>query len=138
MNYYHYEDLHIGQKEEFSVEISEQMLESFENISGDNNLLHKDDEFAKAHGYQQKVVYGMLTSSFLSTLGGVYLPGAYCLIQSVETKFIHPVFVGDKLLVTGTVIELNDSVRQIVLSVTITNQDDRKVLRGKMKMGLIE
>ncbi len=138
MNYYHYEDLYIGQKEEFSVIISEEMLKYFEIISGDSNLLHKDDEFAKAHGYQQKLVYGMLTSSFLSTLGGVYLPGAYCLIQSVEVKFTLPVFIGDKLLVSGTVTELNESVRQIVLKVTITNQDSQKVLRGKMKIGLLE
>jgi len=80
----------------------------------------------------------MLTASFLSTLGGVYLPGAYCLIQSVETKFTLPVFIGDKLLVSGSITELNDSVKQIVLSVTITNQDGKKVLKGKMKMGLLE
>lgn len=138
MNYYHYEDLYIGQEEQFSVVISEEMLKHFEEISGDNNLLHKDGAFAKDHGYQDRVVYGMLTSSFLSTLGGVYLPGAFCLIQSVEVKFLLPVFIGDRLSVSGTVVELNDSVRQIVLSVVIINQDNNKVLKGKMKMGILE
>ena len=138
MNYYHYEDLSVGQTEEFSAVVSEDMLETFKQISGDSNPLHNDDSFAKSHGYPQRVVYGMLTASFLSTLAGMYLPGAYCLIQSVETKFVNPVFIGDKLLVSGTVAELNDSVRQIVLKVVVTNQDGKKVLRGTMKLGVLE
>lgn len=138
MNYYEYEDLFIGQKEEFSVEITEQMLDSFQHITGDVNPLHNNDDFAKKHYYPQRVVYGMLTASFLSTLGGVYLPGEKCLIQSVETKFTNPVFVGDVLMVSGQITELHDSVRQIVLKVVIKNQDGKKVLRGTMKLGVLQ
>ncbi|MBQ9091319.1 MAG: hypothetical protein IJY52_03500, partial [Anaerotignum sp.] len=46
-------------------------------ITGDINPLHNDQEFAQKQGHPDKVAFGMLTASFLSTLAGVYLPGRY-------------------------------------------------------------
>ena len=138
MNHYTYEQLTVGQREEFSVKIAEEMLQEFRKISGDENPLHNDDEFARRHHYPQRVVYGMLTASFLSTIGGVYLPGEKCLIQSVDVKFLKPVYVGDRLTVCGTVKELHDSVKQIVLNVSITNSDNQRVLKGIMKLGVLQ
>ena len=77
----------------------------------------------------------MQTASFLSTLAGVYLPGENSLIQSVDIQFSKPVFVGDKLTVSGTVKEKDDNFKYFVLKVEIRNQSRIKVLRGKMQIG---
>ncbi len=138
MNDYSYEDLFVGQREAFPVEITEKMLDEFRGITGDINPMHNDEGFALEHGYPRRIVYGMLTASFLSTLAGVYLPGRKCLIQSVETKFTNPVYIGDRLLISGTVVELNDSVRQAVIKVLVTNQMGQKVLRGTLKLGVMQ
>ena len=98
MNKYKFEDIKIGMEEKFQVSITEDMVNSFCKITGDINPLHNDLEYAKSKGYQEKVVYGMLTSSFLSTLAGVYLPGKYSLIHSVEILFKKPVLISDNLL----------------------------------------
>lgn len=137
MNHYLFEDLKLGQIEGYSVKVTEDMLESFKSITGDINPLHTDEQFAAGHGFSGRVCYGMLTASLLSTLAGVYLPGERSLIQSAEIKFVKPVFIGDELKVSGVVDELNDTVQQIVLKVEIRNQKDEKVLRGKMKVGLL-
>lgn len=138
MNTYLYENLSIGMTEKFSVQITESMIKAFRNITGDINPLHTDERFAKRNNYPDKVVYGMLTASFLSTLAGCYLPGEKSLIQSVETKFVKPVYCGDVLTVIGSVSELHDTVKQIVLRVEIYNQNQEKVLRGKMKIGVLQ
>lgn len=137
MNHYFFEELKIGQSEEFSVKVTENMLNSFKAITGDVNPFHNDEQFAVAHGYPGRVVYGMLTASFLSTLAGVYIPGEKSLIQSVEAKFVNLVFIGDELKIIGTIDELNSTVKQIILKVEIKNQNDEKVLRGKMKIGML-
>ena len=136
MNTYTFEELSIGMTESFTVKIAEDMLEKFLRITGDNNPLHCNEQFAVEHGMKKRVVYGMLTASFLSTLAGVYLPGEKSLIQSVEIKFSKPVYIGDELLIKGTVIELNDTVEQVVLQVEIL-REETKVLRGKMKVGVL-
>lgn len=135
MNDYHFHDLCIGMEEHFTVSITEDMFACFRQITGDNNPLHTDRQFAVDTGCPDRVAYGMLTASFLSTLGGVYLPGRQCLIQSVESKFIRPVFIGDRLKVSGTVTALHETVRQVEIKVVIINQNHEKVLRGKLKVG---
>ena len=40
--------------------------------------------------------------------------------------------------ISGEVTEINDTVNQIVLKVEIRNQNEEKVLRGKMKVGFLD
>lgn len=138
MNHYSINDLSIGHKESFTTEITSAMFDKFKEITGDVNPLHNNEDFAKDLGHKGRVAFGMLTASFLSTLAGVYLPGERSLIHSVETKFTKPVYIGDVLYVCGEVVEINDTVNQIVLKVEIRNQNEEKVLRGKMKVGFID
>ncbi len=137
MNHYRYEELELGQKEEFEAEITQEMLTKFCEITGDCNPLHTREEYAKEKGYSTRVAYGMLTASFLSTLAGVYLPGERSLIQSVEIKFAKPVYPGDRLLITGEITEKNDTYSLIFIKVQIKNQNGDKVLRGKMQIQVI-
>lgn len=137
MNDYSYDELKVGQSESFTVTVSEEMMQNFRGITGDFNPLHIDESYAKDAGYQDKVVYGMLTASFFSTLAGMYLPGKRSLIHTVETEFPMPVYVGAKLTITGTVKEKNDTFHTVILKVEIFDSDHKKVCRGKMRVGLL-
>ena len=138
MNHYNYEEIEVGQEEHFSVTITEEKMTAFREITGDINPLHNDESFAKEKGFNKRVVYGLLTSSFLSTLAGVYLPGEHSLIHTVETEFVKPVFIGDELTIKGTVKEKDDNFKLIWLKIVIINQKGEKVCRAKMRVGFIE
>jgi len=138
MNNYSFEDIKVGMEESFTISVTPEMMENFKQITGDVNPLHMDEAYAKEKGYLGKVAYGMLTASFLSTLAGVYLPGAKSLIHSVETKFVKPVYSGDILTVSGKVTELQEVFSVFTMKVEIHNQNGEKVLRGKMKIGVLE
>ena len=138
MNHYTYEEITIGQKESFSVTITEEMQDSFRNITGDKNPLHASSEYAKEKGHKDRVVFGMLSASLLSTLAGVYIPGERSLIQSVEVKFRKPVYIGDTLSVEGVVSDKSDAVSTIVIKFVMTNQDGVKVLKGEMQIGVAD
>ncbi len=138
MNAFTYKELRIGMAAQFPVAVTEKMMADFQENTGDINPLHTNADFARRKGYGDRVCYGMMTASFLSTLAGVYIPGEKALIHEVNVKFTAPVFVGDILTVAGEVTELNDSVRQVVLKVTVVNQKNEKVLRGTMKVGVME
>ncbi len=87
MNEFKYDDIYIGQTETFTKEITVDMEDCFRNITGDTNPLHRDDDFAKKIGkgrFESHVTFGMLTASLYSTLAGVYLPGRYSLIHSID------------------------------------------------------
>lgn len=138
MNGYRMQDLSVGMKECFTVAITESMAEKFLEITGDKNPLHHDPEFARKKGFPDRIVYGMLTASFISTFGGEYLPGRNCLIQGIEVRFSRPVMIGDSLTICGEIMKLYEDLKCMVIKITITNQKGEKVLRGKLKAGVLD
>ncbi len=136
MNHYTYDEIRIGQKEQFRVTITEKMQDDFRDITGDVNPLHADDIHAASKGHPSRVVFGMLSASFLSTLAGVYLPGERSLIHSVEIKLRKPVYIGDTLLIEGVVSDKSDAVSAITVKFVMTNQNGVKVAKGEMQIGV--
>ncbi len=136
MNHYTLAEMTPGLTQSFTVTVTEQMMEQFYAITGDNSPIHMDADYAAGRGYPGRVVYGMLGASFFSTLAGVYLPGEHCLLHSVESKFAKPIFIGDTLTITGKVSEVNETFSEVTIKATIVNQDGKKVARGVIKAGL--
>ena len=64
MNHYTFEDLYVGMKESFTVEITEDMQRSFTNMSGDVNPMHLDRNECLTGGVQGlsrvRNVYGIV------------------------------------------------------------------------------
>lgn len=76
MNAYKISDISVGMKESFTCTVTAEMMRKFLDITADENPLHTDESFAKTKGFPSRVVYGMLTASFISTLGGFIFPGS--------------------------------------------------------------
>jgi len=136
MNTYTYDEINIGMKESFTVHVTEEERNKFREITGDVNPLHNDEEYAKSLGHEKCVAYGMLSAAYLSTLAGVYLPGKYSLILKTDVSFRKPVYVGDTLTITGEVTEKNDAFKMFIMKVEIKNQDNVKVVKGKMDVAV--
>ncbi len=138
MNEYKIEDIEIGMKEEFKVQITEKMQNEFRDNTGDINPMHSDPDFAKEKGFDDTLVFGMLTASFFSTLVGVYLPGKNCLFQECKNiRFHNPVFIGDQLTIQGEVIEIDERFKRITIKAIIRKQDQKKVCSAKLMVGVI-
>lgn len=138
MNEFVFSEIETGYECSFSKEITVEMEQAFREITGDVNPLHQDDEYAVSVGggkFRQHVSFGMLTASLLSTVAGVYLPGKYSLIHSIDKiSFKNPVFAGDVLTVSSVVEGKQDDLKLLQLKVTITNQDHKCVARAGMKV----
>lgn len=138
MKEYTYDEITVGLTESFTTTITTEMEDMFREITGDYNPLHQDDEYAKEVSggkFDSHVTFGMLTASLYSTIAGMYLPGKYSLIHSLErVDFKKPVFVGDKLTVTGIVKEKQDDLKLIMLDVVIRNHNNKIVSKAGMKV----
>jgi 3-hydroxybutyryl-CoA dehydratase len=131
-------DMKLGLTESFTITVTEEKMQQFRELSGDISPIHMQEAYATERGYPGRVCYGMLVASFFSTLAGVLLPGKYCLLYSVESKFVKPVFVGDTLTVTGTVEEINEVFSEVKIRGIITNQNGKRVCRGTLKAGVVK
>lgn len=136
MNEYKFEDLYIGLKASFKIKITEEMMKGFEIMTGDINPLHINQEYAKEKGMLDKVVYGMLTSSFYSTLVGVYLPGKRCLLQGIEISFKKPVYIGEEIEIYGEISYLNEAYKIAEIKAYVKNES-KKISTAKITVGVI-
>tara|TARA_B100001179_G_scaffold143637_1_gene103829 strand:+ start:69 stop:494 length:426 start_codon:yes stop_codon:yes gene_type:complete len=122
-------DIEIGQKQSFEVVITESMVDDFAKLSGDNNPLHMDENYAKSNNFRGRVCHGMLLASFFSRLAGMYIPGKNALYFSQSLKFQHPCFVNDTIEIHGEVIDKSLATKIITLKTTIS-KDKRQIVDG--------
>lgn len=133
-----FDEIAIGASAEVVHTITERDLEKFVDLTGDDNRLHVDKNYAKETSFKGRVVHGMLGASFISTVIGTKLPGDGALWFSQTLEFLLPVRVGDKIKVIATVIEKIERDSVIVLSTEIFNQEKQKVTTGTAKVKIVE
>lgn len=124
------ENFTVGDTASFTAEITEEAIEAFARLSGDRNPLHLDRTFAGATPYRQRIAHGQLVAAPISRLAGHFLPGRRCLLLEVRTKFVRPVFGGERLTYRGTVVHISIATRVLKVQVEVTNQEGVVVLRG--------
>src|SRR3989338_1087491 len=87
--------LQIGDKTQFTKSITEEEVVLFAKISGDDNPIHLDAEYAKNSIFKQKIAHGFLVGSLISAAIAKNLPGNGTIYLSQNLKFVAPVFMND-------------------------------------------
>ena len=131
---YKFDEIMVGVKTKFTVQINESTINEFARISGDHNPLHMDEQYAAKTQFGKRVCHGMLLASFFSRLVGMYMPGKNALYFSQTLNFQTPCFVGDKVTIEGEVIEKSQSTRIITIKTTAYNQVNKCLVDGIAKV----
>ena len=126
-----FEDIAIGETGELSRIILQSDVDRFAGLTGDDNPLHVNSEFARQTTFKEPVVHGMLAGSLVSTLIGTQLPGPGALWVKQEFRFLGPVRVNDNLNVKVVVIAKHARDRTIDIEVEATVSGRGAVLKGK-------
>ncbi|MBV03165.1 MAG: (R)-hydratase [Rhodobacteraceae bacterium] len=109
------EDMEIGLSRSIAKVMGDVEIESFAKTSEDRNPIHLNDEAGKASIFKSRVVHGMLSASLFSALLGEYLPGHGAIYLSQTLQFTKPVYPGDKVVASVTVININNNKKQVTL-----------------------
>ena len=94
-----FDTIKIGDTAKIIHIISPEDVKKFIDLTGDNNKLHVDKEYASRTSFKKPVVHGMLGASFISTIIGTKLPGDGSLWLSQSLKFLRPVRLNDKICI---------------------------------------
>ncbi|MCY6957052.1 MaoC family dehydratase [Clostridium brassicae] len=125
------DQIKMGDKASFTKTMSETDVYLFAGISGDLNPAHVNQVESEKTMFKGRICHGMLVSSLISTVLGMYLPGPGTIYMSQEVKFLAPVRMGDTVTATAEVIERNEQKNRLVLKTTVTNQDGKVVIDGQ-------
>jgi len=124
-----------GMTSSVQITITEEDLNWFRNLTGDNAPVHYDSRVANEMGYERPIVYGFLVFSRFSALLGMNLPGPRAVIQSASYKMVNPVYVGDQLTYQVEIKKIVKSIKVTLLNLTVFNFQNKVVLRGEAQCG---
>ncbi len=129
-----FDEIPIGYEALLRRTITEKDVQTFAELTGDTNPLHMDAGFASETRFKKRVVHGMLTASFISTVVGMQLPGPGALYLSQVLNFKKPVMIDDIIQVKAIVVQKVASSQMLVLDIAVTNQKSENVLTGTAKV----
>jgi acyl dehydratase len=112
-------------------EITRTQIIQYAGASGDFSELHTDEPRAIAAGQPKLMAHGMLTMGLTAKMLTGWF-GAVA-VRSFTARFVAPVWAGDKLTATATVISVDskgDGSHAALVFVETTNQLGEVVLRG--------
>jgi 3-hydroxybutyryl-CoA dehydratase len=121
----------IGEKRTSVVTYSTEKVETFAKLSGDENPIHLNEDFAKESLFGGRIVHGILVASQISALIANELPGPGSVYLNQELKFVNPVYHGDEITCIVEVIELKEDKNIIFLQTLCKNKNNMEVIIGK-------
>lgn len=78
-------------------------VEAFAQITGDNNPLHLDADYAAGTPFRRPIIHGMLGASVFTKVLGTEFPGHGSVYMKQTLEFLRPMFVETDYEVTFTV-----------------------------------
>lgn len=129
-----YEDeIEVGMKDSFSKKITEADVNKFAEVTGDNNPMHMDEEYAKKTQFGGRIAHGMISAGLISACLGTKIPGPGAVYLGQTLKFVGPVHFDDVLVATAEVINIVPKKRFkiVTFKTTVMNQDGQVVTEGE-------
>jgi 3-hydroxybutyryl-CoA dehydratase len=115
--------------EPLHIEVTEQMVTTYGEVSGDFNPIHFEDNAAKEKGFSSKIIHGMLSMAIASNIVEPYLQEGYW-VKSYEMKFRAPVFVGETLTIEGTIASIEKE--SVTINIGVSSPTYPQVAKSKI------
>ena len=127
---YYLEDLEVGMGAHYSRTITDTDVVLFAGISGDDNPVHINEEYARSTPFKGRIVHGMLLAGLISCVAGTRMPGPGAIYVDQKLRFRAPVRVGDTVTAVNTVTEVLPERRRIRMQ-TLCRVGDKVVVEGE-------
>ena len=123
-------EVDVGYSQSVTVQVTDKMVRQFAELSGDHNPMHLDDAYAATTKFKRRIAHGMISGALISSAliecigtGGIYL--------SQTMKFVNPVFIDDKLVITITITGLRKEKGIATVDTNVTKTTGEQVVKGE-------
>lgn len=124
-------ELAVGQSAYREVQVSEEMVRIYANLTGDRNPLHFDREFASRTRFKELIVQGGITTGLLHAMMAMDMPGPGSVFVTQSRRFTKPVYIGDTIRATATIKSIRQGRPIADIEFVVENQRGEHVLNGE-------
>jgi len=126
--------LKIGDTYTEQVRFTQANVNKFAEISGDNNPIHIDEEYASKTPFGKPIVHGFFAGAVFSKVFGTQWPGEGTIYLFQEMSFRAPVFVEQDYVAKFSVIEVDEEKHRGVVECILETSDGKVAITGKAKL----
>ncbi len=126
-----FDSLKIGDTYDFHRFISEEDVQIFARITGDDNPLHVDAEYAKNTRFGDRIVHGVFLLGLISKVLGRDFPGPGSVAVSISCRFLRPVRVNSEVRVSVKIVEKLEQRRYVKAETFVFTDANKKALVGE-------
>ncbi len=130
---YSIEEIEPGMTAVYARTVTEADIVAFAGVSGDDNPVHLNQDYAATTMFKGRVAHGMLSVGYISAAIGTRLPGPGCVYLNQSLRFKAPVRVGDTVTARVTVTEVDRARNRVKLS-TVCTVGDKVVIDGEAEV----
>ncbi|WPD23023.1 MAG: MaoC family dehydratase [Candidatus Electrothrix scaldis] len=123
--------LQVGDKATLRKAFTASEVELFAQISGDDNPLHMNQEFAEKTPFGQPIVHGLLVASLFSGLLGGKFPGHGTIYLGQNISFKAPVFLNEVVEASVEIIKIREDKPVITLKTLCVKDDGTIAIEGE-------
>jgi 3-hydroxybutyryl-CoA dehydratase len=124
-----------GDKVTFAKTVGESDVYLFAGITGDLSVNHVNEQYMARSKYGRRIAHGALLIGFMSTCstmiidqcGGTGGDETPVSLGYDRVRFLGPVFIGDTVTLTYTIVEVDPDKRQSKSEIQVMNQRDELV-----------
>lgn len=129
-------DVHSGKSVCVELWVDDEQMRRFAELSGDFNPLHTDEAFAKAKGFEGRVVYGALLLAKVSELIGMRLPGRDGVWARVEFDFLKPLYVNQSAELEARVARFSEATGLLELRLSL-HREGKCIAKGRAEVVIV-
>lgn len=80
--------------------ITQEMIDRYGQINGDNDIIHYDTEYARQRGFKAPLAHGLMVQGYASALGAEKYGPDWFSRGEIEVKFVGPLYP-DEVITIG-------------------------------------
>lgn len=121
----------VGYQYKYNFECSQNQVDEFAKITGDNNPLHLNDDYASKTIFNKPIMHGFLSASVFSKVFGTLFPGEGTIYISQSLEFKKPMFVNQQYIAVFIIESINQEKGIAVISTEILDKQQNQTIIGK-------
>ncbi|WP_338793734.1 MaoC family dehydratase [Bernardetia sp. MNP-M8] len=106
---------------------SQEQVNRFAEVTGDNNPLHLDEEYAATTMFKRPIMHGFLGGSVFSKIFGTLFPGEGTIYMNQTMNFMRPMFVDTEYEAVMTITEINREKNRAKVQTQVIDKSTGKV-----------
>ncbi|GGB94326.1 MaoC family dehydratase [Dyadobacter sediminis] len=120
---------------EYLFKFTQEEVERFAELTGDNNPIHLDAEYAATTSFKRPIIHGMLGATVFTKVLGTQYPGFGSIYLKQTLEFLRPMYVETDYRAVFTIKSIDKAKHIAEIGAEIFDAHTKKVVtRGMATM----